>query len=61
MRVYIIYRIGDYAIPVAMSLDKGKANTYMKKWNKEDRYGRYFIESRLLSKEVIELDSNGDY
>lgn len=55
MRIYIIFRISDYAHPVAMTLNKDAANKYVQKCNKEDRYGRYFIESHLATNAISEF------
>lgn len=56
MRIYIIFRISDYAHPVAMTLNRDAANKYVQKMNKEDRWAhRYFIESHLATNEITEF------
>ncbi len=54
-RIYIIFRIGDYAHPVAMTLNRDEANKYIQKCNKEDRWGQYFIESHLVTNAITEF------
>lgn len=55
MRVYIIFCISDYAYPVAMTLNKDAANEYVRKCNKEDGWGHYFIESHLATNVITEF------
>lgn len=56
MQVYILYRIGDYAVPIAMSFNKEKITKYMSQRKKNDQYNHiYFIEGRIVSQEVIDI------
>ena len=56
MKVYIIYRLGDYAVPQAMSLNRNEAEKFMKTLQKHDRYIQdYWIEEKTLSNEVTEI------
>lgn len=56
MRVYILYRIGDYAVPIAMSFSKEKITKYMSQRKRNDKHNHvYFIESRIVSEEVIDI------
>ncbi|MBO7694259.1 MAG: hypothetical protein J6T10_16700 [Methanobrevibacter sp.] len=54
-RIYIIFRMGDYTHPVAMTLSRDEANKYVQKCNKEDRWARYFIESYLVTNAISEF------
>ena len=55
MRIYIIYRISDYAHPVAMTLNKDIANKYVQKYNQEEGWARYYVESRLATNAITEF------
>lgn len=55
MSIYIIYRIGDYATPVAMTLNREAAEKYVQKQNKEQGWKQYFTERRLVSNAVISM------
>ena len=56
MKVYIIYRLGDYAVPKAISLNYDKAKKFMKILQKQDPYIHdYWIEEKILSNEITEI------
>lgn len=56
MKVYIIYRLGDYAVPQAMSLNYDEAKKFMKVLQDHDPYmHEYWIESKTLNNGVIEI------
>ena len=56
MKVYIIYRLGDYAVPQAMSLNHDEAKKFMAILQKHDPYIRdYWIEEKILSNEITEI------
>lgn len=55
MRIYIIYCISDYAHPVAMTLNKDIANKYVQKYNQEEKWARYYVESRLATNAITEF------
>jgi hypothetical protein len=56
MKVYIIYRLGDYAVPQAMSLNSSEAEKFMKILQKHDPYiNDYWIEEKTLSNKVVEI------
>lgn len=56
MKVYIIYRLGDYGVPQAISLNYNKAKNFMEILQKHDPYiHNYWIEEKTLSDEVIEI------
>ena len=58
MTVYIIYRIGDYANPVAITLNRDAAAKYVQSYNKEQGWKQYFMERRLISNAVISIMNN---
>ena len=56
MKVYIIYRLGDYAIPQAISLNRNEAERFMIILQKHDPYVHdYWIEEKILSNKVVEI------
>ena len=55
MVVYVIYRIGDYANPVAITLNRDAAAKYVKEQNKKQGWKQYFMERRLVSNAVISI------
>lgn len=56
MKVYIIYRLGDYAVPQAIGLNRNEAEKFMKILQKHAPYIHdYWIEEKTLSNEVIEI------
>lgn len=55
MRIYIIYCITDYAHPIAMTLNKDSANKYVQKYNQEEGWTRYYVESRLATNAITEF------
>ena len=56
MKVYIIYRLGDYAVPQAMSLNRDEAEKFMKILQKHDPYIHdYWVEEKTLSNKVTEI------
>lgn len=58
MTIYIIYRIGDYANPVAITLNRDAAAKYVKEQNKEQGWKQYFMERRLVSNTVIRITND---
>lgn len=56
MKVYIIYRLGDYGVPQAMSLNRDEAEKFMKILQQHDPYIHdYWIEEKTLSNKVTEI------
>lgn len=56
MKVYIIYRLGDYAVPQAISLNRNEAEKFMKVLKKDDPYiHNYWIEEKSLNNKVVEI------
>lgn len=56
MRVYVIFRLSDYNHPVAITLDKNTAKTYVKQMQKEDKIGIYSIQSHLVTNAITEFE-----
>ena len=55
MRVYVVYRLGDYNHPVAITLNKDVAKAYVQRAEKEDRIGIYSIQSHLVTNAITEF------
>lgn len=56
MKIYIIYRMGDYAVPQAVSLNRKEAEKFMQILKKHDRYiTDYWIEEKTLTNDVTEI------
>jgi len=56
MKIYIIYRLGDYAVPQAISLNRNEAEKFMQVLKKHDPYIHdYWIEEKILSNNVVEI------
>lgn len=56
MKIYIIYRMGDYAVPQAVSLNRKEAEKFMQILEKHDRYiTEYWIEEKTLTNDVTEI------
>lgn len=56
MKVYIIYRMGDYAVPQAISLNRQEAEKFMQVLKRHDRYVTdYWIEEKNLTNDVTEI------
>ena len=56
MKIYIIYRLGDYAMPQAISLNRKEAEKFMGILKKHDKYIKdYWIEEKTITNDVIEI------
>lgn len=56
MKIYIIYRMGDYATPQAVSLNLKEAEKFMQVLKKHDRYiTEYWIEEKNLTDDITEI------
>ena len=56
MKIYIIYRLGDYAVPQAISLNRKEAEKFMDILKKHDKYIKdYWIEEKTITNDVIEI------
>ena len=56
MKVYIIYRLDDYAIPQAMSLSRNEAEKFMKIFQEHDSYKHnYWIEEEPINDGIIKI------
>lgn len=56
MKVYIIYRLGDYAVPQAISLSYDEAKKFMEILQKHDPYIQdYWIEEKIVSNSITEI------
>ena len=54
MKVYIVYRLGDYAIPQAISFSRVEAEKLIKIYKKHDRYLHdYWVEEKTLTQNNI--------
>ena len=56
MKIYIIYRLGDYAVPQAISLSRKEAEKFMDILKKHDQYIKnYWIEEKTITNGVTEI------
>ena len=56
MKIYIIYRMGDYATPQAISLNRKEAEKFMKILKRHDKYVTdYWIEEKIITNDVTEI------
>ena len=56
MKIYIVYRMGDYATPQAISLNRKEAEKFMKALKKQDKYVTdYWIEEKVITNDVTEI------
>ena len=56
MKIYIIYRLGDYAVPQAISLNRKEAEKFMKTLKKHDQYIKdYWIEEKIITNDITEI------
>lgn len=56
MKVYIIYRLGDYAVPQGISLNREEAEKFMNVLKKHDKYIKdYWIEEKIVTNDVTEI------
>ena len=56
MKVYIIYRLEDYAVPQAMSLSPNDAKKFMEIFQKYDSYKHnYWIEEEPINDGIIRI------
>jgi hypothetical protein len=56
MNLYVVYYIGDYAHPVAISKNREQAERYAYKINKQAKWSQAYVKCITLDNEIVELD-----
>ena len=56
MNLYVVYYIGDYSTPVAISRNREQAERYAYKINKQAKWSQAYVECIALDNEIVELD-----
>lgn len=56
MKLYVVYYIGDYSTPIAISRNREQAERYAYKINKRAKWSQAYVECIILDNEIIELD-----
>lgn len=56
MKIYIVYRLCDYAVPQAISLNRKEAEKFMNTLKRHDKYVTdYWIEEKIITNDVTEI------
>ena len=56
MKLYIVYYIGDYSRPIAISKNREQAERYAYKLNKRAKWQQAYVKYIILNNEIIEFD-----
>ena len=56
MKLYVVYYIGDYSHPIAISRNREQAERYAYKLNKRAKWQQAYVECITLDNEIIEFN-----